>query len=385
MQLAIVTPRYGPDVLGGAETFARSLAEQLATRDHEVHVWTSCAKEYYRWENVYPEGATILNQVTVHRYPITSYNQPRFNELSRLLEQQWGLGWPQQKAWLDASAHSQPLYDGLVQEASSYDAVLVLPYQAALAQAAAWIAPERTILIPCLHDEPYAYLELSRLLLQEVAGVLFLTPEEQDLTHNQLNVQPQREALLGAAVSQPTAAATPTKPADPPYLLTLGRLEAGKNMALLYDYVQRLSDTGSPVKLLLAGDGPFAPPAQPPFELRGFVPEAEKQALLAGATALVQPSRNESFSLVLLESWLANCPVLVHKQCPVTSGHVQRSQGGLTFATYHEFAAMVNLLVSEPDLATQLGENGRTYTLQNYTWPHIVNRLENILKSWLTD
>ncbi|WP_420645710.1 glycosyltransferase family 4 protein [Candidatus Leptofilum sp.] len=384
MRLAIITPRFGPDVLGGAETFARNLAEQLATHGHEVHLWTTCAKEYYRWDNVYPGGASTQNQVTVRRFPITSYDQTRFAELSQRLEQQWGLGWAQQQAWLAASAHSQPLYNALSQEASSYDALLVLPYQAALAQAAAWIAPERTILIPCLHDEPYAYLEMFRLLLTETFGVLFLTPEEQAFTNNQLKVNLKQQAVLGAAVSDQATTAT-RNPAHPPYLLTMGRLEAGKNMALLYDYMQRLANDGSPVKLLLTGDGPFTPPTQPPFELRGFVPDAEKHALLAGATALVQPSLNESFSLVLLESWLAKCPVLVHKDGTVTSGHIRRSQGGLMFATYGEFAAAVHTLVAEPEIARTMGENGRTYTLQNYTWPRIISRLENILGSWLTD
>ena len=83
LKLAIVTPRYGPDVLGGAETLARTLAEQLASQGHQVHVWASCATDYYRWENVYPAGITTHNQVTVRRFPITSYDHARFTELSR--------------------------------------------------------------------------------------------------------------------------------------------------------------------------------------------------------------------------------------------------------------------------------------------------------------
>ncbi|MEZ4594915.1 MAG: glycosyltransferase family 4 protein [Chloroflexota bacterium] len=384
MKLAIITPRYGAEILGGAETFARHLAEKLAERDHQIHVYTSCAQDYYTWENVYPEGSTSHNQVAVHRFPITRYNQTRFSALSQNLINQWQLSQADQKAWLAAGAHSQPLYQALAHEAKNYDALLVLPYQATLAQAAAWIAPKQTILIPCLHNEPYAYLEISRLLLTEALGVLFLTPEEQAFTAEQLNVDLRRQEVLGAAVSASTTPFIKRDPTTPPYLLTLGRLEAGKNLGLLYDYMQRLAEAGSPAKLVLAGDGPYKPPAGPPFEVRGFVPEAEKQALVAGATALVHPSLNESFSLVLLEAWLASRPVLVHKSCPVTSGHVRRSGGGLAFATYGEFAAAVNLLLSEPALANQMGDNGRTYTNQNYTWPHIINRLETTLKNWLT-
>lgn len=384
MKLAIITARYGAEISGGAETFARQLAEHLAERGHQIHVYTSCAQDYYSWENVFPEGRTILNQVTVHRFPITSYDQVSFTTLSHKLVTQWQLGHNEQKAWWAAGAHSQPLYQALEQKAANYDALLVLPYQATLAQAAAWVAPERTILAPCLHNESYAYLELSRILMAEVHGVLFLTPEEQALTVNQLKVALKRQGVLGAAVSTPAASFNKRNPATTPYILTVGRLEAGKNLGLLYDYVERLANEGSPLKLVLAGDGPYKPPARPPFEVHGFVSEAEKQALLAGATALVHPSLNESFSLVLLEAWLAKCPVLVHKQCPVTLGHIARSQGGLAFETFSEFSTALNFFLTEPEITAKMGENGRSYTAQNYTWPLILDRLENFLKDWIT-
>jgi glycosyltransferase involved in cell wall biosynthesis len=384
MKLAIITPRFGEAILGGAETFARHLTEKLVASHHQVHVWTSCAQDYYSWENVYPEGITILNKVTVRRFPITSYNQPHFSKLSQKLVTHWALSKDEQKAWLMAGAHSQLLYQALAQEASDYDALLVLPYQATLAQAAAWVAPEKTILIPCLHNEPHAYLTLSRLLLTEVGGTLFLTPEEQLFANRQLNIKLKRQAVLGAAVSDFAAPLVPRNPTRPPYLLAIGRLEAGKNLGLLYDYVQRLADEGLPLTLVLAGDGPYKPPNQPHFQLHGFVAEAEKQALLAGAAALVHPSLNESFSLVLLEAWLAECPVLVHKQCPVTSGHVTRSQGGLAFATFNEFSAAIKQLLTEPETAAKMGVNGRSYMAQNYTWPLIIGRLEKFLQNWTT-
>jgi len=110
MNLAIITPRYGAEILGGAETFARHLAEKLAERDHQVHVYTTCAKDYYSWANVLPEGSALCNRVTVHRFPITSYHQTHFHTLSQKLLRQWELGKNEQKAWLAAGAHSQALY-----------------------------------------------------------------------------------------------------------------------------------------------------------------------------------------------------------------------------------------------------------------------------------
>ena len=70
VKLAFVTPRYGLEVIGGAETAARMLAERLCVRPGwEVEVLTSCALDHLTWENTEPPGTSVLNGVTVHRFP----------------------------------------------------------------------------------------------------------------------------------------------------------------------------------------------------------------------------------------------------------------------------------------------------------------------------
>jgi hypothetical protein len=73
MKLAFVTPRYGIEVIGGAETAARMLAERLCVRPGwEVEVMTSCALDHLTWENTEPPGTSVLNGVRVHRFPTAS-------------------------------------------------------------------------------------------------------------------------------------------------------------------------------------------------------------------------------------------------------------------------------------------------------------------------
>ena len=55
---------------------------------------------------------------------------------------------------------------------------------------------------------------------------------------------------------------------------------------------------------------------------------------MAAASLLCQPSHNESFSLVIMESWLCGRPVLVSSQCAVTKDFAKRSNGGLYFKDY---------------------------------------------------
>ena len=57
-RLAFVVPRYGADVVGGAETLVRGLAEHLAAAGSAVEVLTTCARDHLSWKNVLPAGAS---------------------------------------------------------------------------------------------------------------------------------------------------------------------------------------------------------------------------------------------------------------------------------------------------------------------------------------
>ena len=55
--------------------------------------------------------------------------------------------------------------------------------------------------------------------------------------------------------------------------------------------------------------------------------EATKRTVLAGAAALVQLSKQESLSLVVLEAWAVGTPVIVARDCAVLAGQVRRLAG----------------------------------------------------------
>jgi O-antigen biosynthesis protein len=379
MRIAIVVPRYGEEIGAGAESQARDFAQAAARLGWTVEVWTTCVRNHYSWKNELPEGRTHLNGVTIIRFPITTWDKPAHGRVEGLLATRGKLSLADQYTWLRSSPHSQPLYAHVAEHAGDFDACVMLPYTTPLIHYAAWAAPEKTILWPCLHHESYAYLEPVRLLMESVAGVMFYTPEEQTLAVQLLGMQPRRETVLGGGILF-----TPTEAQASAYqdLLYVGRLEGGKNVPLLYKYVQRYAAEGKEIRLVVIGNGPLRPPKQPAFDYRGFADEATKASSYATALALCQPSRNESFSRVILESWLSGRPVLVSDNCAVTRGHVQRSKGGLAFRTYEEFAAAVDWLKANPALAARMGRNGQIYTQQNYTWPTVVERFATTMTAW---
>ncbi|MBA3534312.1 MAG: glycosyltransferase family 4 protein [Ardenticatenales bacterium] len=380
MRVAVVVPRYGADIGGGAESQARGFAEEGVRRGWQVEVWTTCVRSHYTWENVYPEGTSRLNGVLVRRFPVHLRNLEQHGRLAVKLDARQRLSSIEQYKWLEGGAHSPRLYDHVARHAKGFDAVVVLPYASPLMNLAAWAAPERVIMWPCLHDEPYAYLEPTRLLLESVWGVMFNSPEERDLAVKQLMVEMQHHVVLGEGVT--LAAHRPQTISISRDLLYVGRLEGGKNLILLYEYMQRYASEGGESRLIVVGSGPLQPPAHPAFEYRGFVSEEEKARAYTAALALCQPSLNESFSLTIMESWLAGRPVLVHGNCSVTRGHVQRSSGGLWFTSYDDFTGAIEWLRANEAGATQMGENGQQYVQSNYTWPSVVARFERLVKQW---
>ena len=69
MKLAFIVQRYGREILGGAETLARQIAERLARR-HDIEVLTTTARDYITWHNDYPDGEEKLRGVRIRRFPV---------------------------------------------------------------------------------------------------------------------------------------------------------------------------------------------------------------------------------------------------------------------------------------------------------------------------
>ena len=332
-------------------------------------------------------GPATLDGIPLIRFPISGYDWERRLALEARIDTQGTLAGDEQYAWLESGPHSATLYPHVRRHAADFDAIIALPYANPLVHYAAWVAPEKVLLWPCLHDEPYAYMEPVRLLLDSVWAVAFNAPEEAQIVSDLLQIQLARWAVLGAGVSLPAANETlaggsKTEGSRTPYLLYVGRLEAGKNLSQLYDYVRHYHEEGHQVKLIVVGRGPLSPPRHAAFDYRGYVPDDEMAAIMAGALSLCQPSLNESFSLTMMESWLAGRPALVSGGCAVTRGHVGRSKGGLWFENYADFSGAVSWLLANDELADRMGLNGRRYVQANYTWPAVVDRFARVFAKW---
>ena len=160
--LAFVPPRFGSDVVGGAEAVVAETAVALAARGWDVEILTTCARDHYTWANSLPRRAKVP-RARGHRSDDSQPSRPRRNKRGdqiggRILARE-AVPIQDQQVWMNSGLRVPDLWHHLLDHRTSYRAVVVAPYMFWTSFACGQIAPERTIVMPCLHDEPFAYLD----------------------------------------------------------------------------------------------------------------------------------------------------------------------------------------------------------------------------------
>jgi len=379
-----VQPRFGPGVLGGSEAVMGEAAQGLAARGHEVEVLTTCAVDHYSWENELPEGTSEEQGLLVSRFPVVRHFSR--GALRAQLAVQAGVmpDMDHQVSWLGFQFGSPGLFEMLLRHGARYEAVVFSPYMFWTTTVCLPLVADRAVVIPCLHDESYARLDVVRPVLESPALVWFLSEPEHRLAHR-LGPVARRHSVTGAGVPVPAGY-------DPerfvrkyglkrPFLLFAGRHEEGKGLPLLLElFSVQGCDAG--FDLVCIGKGEL--PGEVPDGVinLGYLSDQDRNDAFAAASAYVQPSRMESFSRTTMEAWLAGTPVLALAGSDVVGWHCTRSGGGLIFDE-PGFGRALRSLAESAVLAGQMAEAGRSYVIENYTWPVVLDRMEASLRAAL--
>jgi glycosyltransferase involved in cell wall biosynthesis len=391
LRLLFVVQRYGREVAGGAELSCRQFATHLAERGHEVEVLTSCAISYVDWANAYPPGEELLDGVVVHRLPVRRPRQHRFfGPLDfRAVWQYRPSSLVLQEAWMQAQGPDLPdLAAWLEERAADYDVVIFFTYL----YYTTWrglSAVDRsvpTILHATAHDEPPLWLQVFDQMLVLPTAYAYFTQEERTLISRRTHRE-RPGPVVGIGTDLDVAAdgnrfRALTDLGDRPYLLYVGRVDPAKGSVELYEQFLAYKERhDGDLVLVIVGD-PVSPlDPHPDVVLAGYVDDQTKADAIAGCLALVQPSYFESFSMILVEAWAQGRPAVVQGRSDVLLGQAVRSGGAIPYRDFAEFEAAVDLLVENPDLAARLGESGRRYVRQQYSWDTVLDRYEGLLRS----
>jgi glycosyltransferase involved in cell wall biosynthesis len=383
----MVVPRYGPEVIGGAETGARELAEHLTSLlGWQIEVLTTTALEATTWAEHYPAGTEVTGGVTVHRSGVDRGRHPDFAERSN---EYFSSPRPhprdEQRRWV---AEQGPVSDDLLAAVRDSDAerIVFYPYLYDPTVRGLPSVAERAVLHAAAHEEAPIHIPVIGDVFRAAPALVHHSEAEQRLVSRlfpETIARPQ--IVLGLGVDEgrgePGAARSVLGAvADDPYLLCLGRVDPGKGVDALVGYFAAYKQRRpGPLRLVVAGPVGTPPPPHPDVVVTGAVSEGAKWDLLSGAMALVSPSAHESFSLVLLEAWLAGTPALVNAWCEPTRDHCLASGGGIAFSDFADMAAALDAMASRPELADAMAHAGARYVRSRYAWDVLVHRYERFL------
>lgn len=391
---AFVAPRYFTGIAGGAETLISSLAERVAARGDQVELLVTCARDNRSWENHFPPGSESLGPLTLRRFPVDPRDLEVWIPRQIQISDGMHIGLDQELSWMAESVNSAALYRYLAEQRGRFDLVFFGPYLFGTTFWGSLIDPLRAVLIPCLHDECFAYTEVIGSMFRQVRGALFNAAGEADLARSLYGAVAGGEVGMGFDPPAPEVVAglAPYFEDRFPYLLYVGRKETMKQLPELIDLFTQAKDSGlisSSLRLVVAGGGSFSDLHRPSALERGDIvdvdhlAEQDKQRLIHHALALVQPSTNESFSIVLMEAWMLGVPVLVNARCAVTREHVVRSGGGLFFGDLEDFCGVVNALADDEGLRKAMAEAGDRYVREVYNWEAVIKRFDTVCAALL--
>ena len=383
MRVAFVAPFFGAKAAGGAEAECRKTAIHLAAAGIDVHILTTCSLDLHHDWNVhyYREGTTGEDGLTVHRFRADCRGLGSFHSLNARLIAGQTLSADEELQFMAMHVNSPGLYEELAATRDSYDWVCFIPYLFGTTVFGTRICPDKAVLIPCLHDEGYARMRIVAETFRRVDRIVFHTGSEQEQALRQYGIPREKCILLGEGIDTefPADADRFRKRygIDSPFMLYAGRKDATKNVPRLLSYFLAFRQRHFvDLKLVLVGPGNVTIPQTQKGAVvdLGFVPEQDKKDAHAAADMLCQPSLNESFSIVIMESWICAVPCLVHADCAVTREHVVRSGGGLYFGNFAEFDKCVQYLLQNRETAQRMGRAGRRYVRKNFAWDSIVER-----------
>ncbi len=372
--------------MGGSELHCRQVAERLAGTGHDCTVFTTTAKDYVSWKNEYPEGSTLLNGVAIQRYDVEKEREiDAFNSFSdqiffnpRTHEDEI--------EWMDQQGpNSLRLLEAIADQQSRHDLFIFFTYLYYNTYWGLKRVSGKKALVPTAHDEPALRLGIMREVFSAPDAFVFNTLAEKTMLTKHFSFEGKYSDIVGVGVEIPkpqySAGFSSKHGLESPFILYAGRIEPGKGCSELIDYFIRYHSRNPSINLVLIGKLLMELPAHPGIHYLGFLPPDEKNQAMAAALVSVHPSHLESLCMAALESLAIETPILVQGQTEPLKQHCVSGDCGLWYSEYADFAASLDLLLSDGNLRTALGRKGKEYVKQNYSWEKIIKKYERLFKN----
>lgn len=395
MPVALVVQRFGSDIIGGAESHARLIAEHLQ-RDagYAVEVYTSTSRDYRTWDDAYPEGTHVEGELTVHRFRPAAQRGMAFTLVNALAKACHGRLPPPlrdrlESLWIRAQGPYVPALIGMLERRQEqYAAVIFFTYLYYPTVVGLTRIKRPTILVPTAHDERPFSMQTVRQAMAQADWIFANTAAEAQLIQRVHKISPAKMQVVGVGLTPPQAIRVPELAPDRPIrLLYLGRVGPAKGVDELISYSQSALARGLavPCTLRIAGplEGTYRVPAdESRIQYLGVLSEERKADELRWADIVVNPSHHESLSLLVLEGILAKKILLVQTASAVLQDYTQRYPTVLGYRTAQDWCHAVlqarQLMQSPTRLADHL-EAAAAEIQHAYSWDRVIAPFRTVI------
>ncbi|MGD2087974.1 MAG: glycosyltransferase family 4 protein [Candidatus Aminicenantes bacterium] len=388
IRVGIVVQRYGKEVVGGAESLARDIAERLNSSGFDITVFTTTARDYITWKNEFKPGESILKGVIIKRFPVEKQRDiEAFNQFSHVFFNQT----PDERdeiKWIhDQGPYSPALIEGIQKAQQDMDIFLFFTYLYYPTVEGLKVLDKPVVLFPTAHDEPPIYLNLMKDVFQRPDALFFLTGAEMDFVKktfqpNNMTALIRTGTEIKKNINENLFKRNYLQYA--PYILYAGRIEKGKGLEPVFEAYGEIKKRRL-IDFVLLGKKLMDIPEIEGLKYVGFVSEEEKLSAFRGAVVSVQPSPLESLSITTLESFSQGTPVLVNKRSAVLCEHIDLSGGGFTYDNIDEFIRHFYTIYDQRRLRREMGLKGYHYVKEYFSWDVVIenikNELENVIKT----
>ncbi len=202
------------------------------------------------------------------------------------------------------------------------------------------------------------------------------------------NLPPVIEIANGVDTQLPQAdgssAAIRDLTAGPPFVLFLGRVNWKKGLDRLVNALPHAPG----VRAVIAGNDEEGYGAQllaqaqrlgvaDRITFAGPVWGGDKAALLRAARLLVLPSYSENFGNVIVEAWAAGCPVVVTPEVGLAD-YIRKAGGGwVVGGSPTALGSQLAAACADREWCARTGEIGRQLAEADFAWPGIARKMES--------
>ncbi|MBV9580252.1 MAG: glycosyltransferase family 4 protein, partial [Chloroflexi bacterium] len=403
MKILHVVQRYWP-CGGGAERYFQELSERLVRDGHDVTVYTTDAFDLELfWRPNYrriDRREDVHNGVRIRRFPVhhIPFHLPLTLGLSLV---------PLRKVDL-LYHHPSPLIPEFLQApADGFDVVhaTALPYNSVMY--AGYLLAKRNharfVTTPHVHlGEPGS----KRMVAGYARRPQMWLTAQSDAIVAKTGIEADFMARRGVPRNRIHAIGNGVNPqeleggdghrfrtryaigADEPIVFYIGMKAFNKGTEHVVEAMRLLWSRGLRARLVLAGA------SQPPFrrfwqrqppEVRqhtlmlDYIPDADKNDLLAAGDIFAMPSRSDTFGIVYLEAWYYAKPVIGAYAGGVPEVIREGQDGFLVgFGDTEALAARIAELVNNPELRRAFGQQGAAKVRQSFTWDAVYHELASL-------